>query len=59
MTEIKIIAAVNTLHCKRSAPKRTATTSDIDKVYGFPLRSALARNAISTGRHKLFRQNLK
>jgi hypothetical protein len=26
MTEIKIIAAVNTLHCKRSAPKWTATT---------------------------------
>ena len=28
--------------------------SDIDNVYGFPLRSALARNAISTGGHKLF-----
>ena len=28
--------------------------SDIDNVYGFPLRSALARNAVSTGGHKLF-----
>ena len=28
--------------------------SDIDNVYGFPLRSALARNEISTGGHKLF-----
>ena len=28
--------------------------SDIDNVYGFPLRSALARNDISTGGHKLF-----